>query len=489
MQSLRARLLAGMVILVLVGLLVVDVATYLSLNSFLVGQIDDELRAASPLAADQILNRHDERHPGPGRGESPSTGLPAGAYVAVLGPDGTVLSERTNEFAASPITTKPRLPARPEVAGPDRPTLLTTGGSAGMSYRVLIQQLTVGSGGFLIVAVPLKEVLGTLDQLLLREAVISSFVLLGIVILAMWIIRAGLRPLERMGDTATAIAAGDLSRRVSPASPRTEIGRLGLALNAMLAQIEEAFEERAQSENRLRRFLADASHELRTPLTSIRGYAELLRRRRELTKGESETAHRRIEAESVRMSALVDDLLLLARLDQGRPLENEPVDLRTIAQDAIADVSVTAPSRRVALDAEDRVHVTGDDLRLRQVVANLLRNAVIHTPPHTPIEVAVGYRGGFALLSVSDHGPGLNEQSRIRAFEPFYRADAGRSRDLGGSGLGLSIVAAVVAAHGGSVRVVETGGGGATFEVLLPRSRTPLPSEPNPPAVSQSTPA
>ncbi|MDQ6692038.1 MAG: HAMP domain-containing histidine kinase, partial [Candidatus Dormibacteraeota bacterium] len=434
MHSLRARLLLGMVVLVLLGLVVVDVATYVSLNSFLVSQVDDQLRASVPLAAEQLIDRHDERHVGPAFGSGPSNGLPAGAYVAVLGPDGAILAERINQFAASSITAKPTLPGRLPEASTDRPTLFTAGGPAGASYRVLILRLTGGTGGFFVVAVPLThEVQRTLDQLLVRELVISGLVLLGIVLLAMWIIRAGLRPLERMGDTATAIAAGDLSRRVSPATPRSEIGRLGVALNAMLAQIEVAFEERARSENRLRRFVADASHELRTPLTSIRGYAELLRRRRELTAGESETAHRRIEEEALRMTALVDDLLLLARLDQGRPLENELVDLRTIATDAVADLSVTAPSRPVELQAGEPVQVNGDDLRLRQVVANLLRNAVVHTPPRSAIEVSVAIRDGFAVLTVADHGPGLDEAERLRIFEPFYRADPGRSRDRGGS--------------------------------------------------------
>lgn len=470
--SLRARLLVGMIVMVLLGLVVVDVATYVSLKSFLVGRVDDELKAAAPLAAGQLLDHHDEHRPGPPRGAPSSSGLPTGSYVAVLGPDGSVISERTNQFAGSTSGPKPKLPSPLPDAGPDQPTLLTTAASGSDSYRVLVERISGDAGGFLVVAVPLaNEVEGTLNQLLQRELVISGVVLLGLVLIAMWIIRAGMRPLEQMGETATAIAAGDLSRRVAPATPRTEIGRLGLALNAMLAQIEVAFQERTESEMRLRRFVADASHELRTPLTSIRGYAELLRRRRELTAAESETARRRIEDESVRMSALVDDLLLLARLDQGRPLEKAPVDLRTIAADAVADVAVTAPGRQIALLAERPIEVEGDELRLRQVVANLIRNAVVHTPAGTPVEVSLGIRDGSALLSVQDHGPGLAEDVRARVFEPFYRADPGRSRDRGGSGLGLSIVAAVVTAHGGSVRVLTTEGGGATFEVLLPNGK------------------
>jgi two-component system OmpR family sensor kinase len=294
-------------------------------------------------------------------------------------------------------------------------------------------------------------------------------------IFALVVVRLGLRPLERMGRTAEAIAGGDLSQRVSPATPRTEIGRLGLALNSMLSQIESAFAERTQSEQRLRRFIADASHELRTPLTSIRGYAELLRRGAERSPEDSELARRRIEAEATRMSVLVDDMLLLARLDQGRPLERERVDLQAIVRDARADASAVAPARRVTVDAPDRVVVTGDDMRLRQVVGNLVRNALVYTPPETPIEIGLARQNGHAVLTVADHGPGLPPDVGTRVFEPFYRGDAGRSRDRGGAGLGLSIVAAVVAAHEGAVRVSETKGGGATFIVDLPTGPEPGP--------------
>src|SRR5438105_4175754 len=271
-----------------------------------------------------------------------------------------------------------------------------------------------------------------------------------------------------MGAVAGPIAAGDLSRRVEPASPKTAIGRLGLALNAMLNQIEAAFAERKASESRLRRFIADASHELRTPLTSIRGYSEMLRRGASESREDSDLARRRIEEESVRMSALVDDMLLIARLDQGRPLETSPVDLRSIARDAAADARAVAPKREITLQAPATVVVTGDDTRLRQVVGNLVRNALVHTPSTSPIEIAVTTQNGTAQLAVVDHGPGLRLEDRQRIFEPFYRADPSRSRDSGGAGLGLSIVNAVVVAHGGRVEVKQTSGGGATFEVELP---------------------
>jgi two-component system OmpR family sensor kinase len=203
-------------------------------------------------------------------------------------------------------------------------------------------------------------------------------------------------------------------------------------------------------------------------LTSVRGYSELLRRGASKSPVDSELARRRIEEESVRMSALVDDMLLIARLDQGRPLERTPVDLQVIARDAVDDASVVAPQREITLSASAPAIVSGDDTRLRQVLGNLVRNAIVHTPARTPIEVAVTTEDSVARLSVADHGPGLRAEDGERIFEPFYRADASRSRDSGGAGLGLSIVSAVVAAHGGRVRVKETSGGGATFEVELP---------------------
>jgi two-component system OmpR family sensor kinase len=244
----------------------------------------------------------------------------------------------------------------------------------------------------------------------------------------------------------------------------------------MLSQIEAAFAQQTASESRLRRFIADASHELRTPLTSIRGYAEMLRRGAAQSPSDSELARRRIEDEAVRMSTLVDDMLLIARLDQGRPLEMKAVDLQAIARDAVFDAHAVAPQRDVKVDAPNPVVVTGDDTRLRQVVGNLMRNALVHTPSATPVEIAVSTENGFARISVADHGPGLRPDEVERIFEPFYRADPSRSRDRGGAGLGLSIVHAVVSAHGGSVRVRETDGGGATFEVELPLTHA-LPRE------------
>jgi len=437
MLSLRARLVVGLVALVLAGLLVADAAAYLRLGGLLQDRVDEQLLAM--------------RH------QSGDLGGFA-TYVAHVDGDGTVIDQTS-------VSNPPTIPTPLSAVPTDTP--MTQPGSGGSAWRLLVSP-DVQDGDYLVVAVSLSEVDNTLATLVQQDAIIGAAVLLAMVVVTLLIVRLGLRPLERMGQTAEAIAGGDLSRRVSPATPRTEIGRLGLALNGMLSQIESAFAERTQSEQRLRRFIADASHELRTPLTSIRGYAELLRRGAERSPEDSELARRRIEAEATRMSVLVDDMLLLARLDQGRPLEREPVDLLAIVRDARADASAVAPGRDVTLAALEHVVVTGDDMRLRQVVGNLVRNALVYTPPATPIEIGLARRDGHAVLTVADHGPGLPPEMASRVFEPFYRGDTGRSRDRGGAGLGLSIVAAVVAAHRGEVRVRQTAGGGATFEVDLP---------------------
>jgi two-component system OmpR family sensor kinase len=294
--------------------------------------------------------------------------------------------------------------------------------------------------------------------------------------LSTWVVRLGLRPLDEIGATAEAIAAGDLSRRVDRAEPDSEVGRLGLALNAMLGQIEDAFSRRAASEERLRRFVADASHELRTPLTSIRGYAELFRQGASERPEDLANAMRRIEEEATRMGFLVEDLLLLARLDQGRPLEREPVDLLRLATDAVADARAVSPERTITLTGDAPVVVVGDEARLRQVAGNLLGNAAVHTPPGTPVHVRVMAEDGHARLDVRDEGPGLPPGVGDEVFERFYRADAARSRATGGAGLGLSIVAAVAEAHGGRARLETPPGPGAWFVVELPLAPPAQPS-------------
>jgi two-component system, OmpR family, sensor kinase len=340
-------------------------------------------------------------------------------------------------------------------------------GDSGLRYRAVALPDRFGAGTT-VVAVPLREVDQTLDSLLLVEALVIAAVLLALGVLAWLVVRIGLRPLDRIGETAGAIAAGDLSRRVSPASPKTEVGRLGIALNAMLGRLEEAFAERQASEDRLRRFLADASHELRTPLASIRGYAELFRIGAARDDAGTEKAMYRIEGEAARMGVLVEDLLTLARLDEVREAVRGDLDLGALARDAVDDARATAPGRDIDVHTEPPAGVRGDPHQLRQVLGNLLRNALVHTPAGTAIEVTVRPAGDEVLLVVRDHGPGLPGDDPQALFERFWRAEGGRERGKGGAGLGLAIVAAIVAAHDGRVRAENAPDGGALFTVALP---------------------
>ena len=463
-QSLRGRLLLGVISLVVIGLLISDIAVYLFLQQFLISRVDVQL-TSNYQAAVGVLG-------GPDEGPRSSFGYRPGTVFELVSQNGSLLASPkvVTTVGSAPSNALPVLPKKLANSGIDKPSpAYTVEGTGGVEkYRVIDWPEDSFNGNFVVLAIPLTDELSTLSQMLILESKISLGVVAATVILALLIVRIGLRPLQRMGAVAQDIAAGDMTRRVEPATPKTEIGRLGLALNDMLSQIEAAFAERTASNDRLRRVIADASHELRTPLTSIRGYAEMLRRGAAESPTDSESARRRIEEESIRMTGLVDDLLVLARLDQGRPFDKAAVDLRTIANDAVADARVVAPHREISLSANGPVIVTGDDTRLRQVMGNLMRNALVHTPQLTPIEVVVATDDGLGHMSVADHGPGLAEGDVGRIFEPFYRADPSRSRDSGGSGLGLSIVSAVVAAHGGRVKVSKTEGGGATFEVELP---------------------
>ena len=464
--SLRGRLLIGVISLIVAVLLVSDAFTYFALQRSLVSGVDLQLTGGRSDATAALG--------GPGRGQgNQQSRFPVGTVVELVGADGSVQEVRvTTSFGVAASDARPELPSL-HATPADAPTQpVTVAGTDDVAqFRLTYWSEDSFPGDYVVLAIPLTDVNQTLSRLLLVEAVIAVLVVGATALLAWLIIHVGLRPLQRMGAVAQDIAAGDLSRRVEPATPRTEIGRLGLALNAMLSQIEAAFAERKASENRLRRFIADASHELRTPLTSIRGYSEMLRRGADESPEDSALARRRIEEESVRMSTLVDDMLLIARLDQGRPLETRPVDLQVIAHDAAADARAVAPQREITLNGNGPLVVTGDDTRLRQVLGNLVRNAIVHTPSSSPIEITLGSDQGLAHVSIVDHGPGLPPEARDRIFEPFYRADPSRSRDSGGAGLGLSIVNAVVAAHHGRVRVIDTAGGGATFEVELPLAR------------------
>jgi two-component system OmpR family sensor kinase len=479
MASLRARVLASVLLLAAAGMIALGAVTYAEQRSFLESRADQQARSAVGALSQALDDAglkpsdagagHDQggfgRGGGPG-GRTPQVNLPPGTYGQRREASGRVIGSRQIRYSSSES-----LPATPEIPTTlPLHTLLTVGskGSGDLRYRVYAQRDPEDSG-ITVVAVPLSEVDSTLHRLLLVEALVVGGVLLALGLSAFFVVRLGLRPLSRIEVTAGQIAAGDLSRRVSPATTKTEIGRLGLALNAMLDRLEQAFAQRKASEERLRQFLADASHELRTPLASIRGYAELFRMGATRGEAETQTAMRRIEDESKRMGVLVEDLLTLARLDEAPELSRAPVDLAVLARDAVEDARATAPEREIELRSRDAAVVVGDSHRLRQVLANLLRNALVHTPAGTPIEVSVAQDRHSVTVAVRDHGAGLPDASPERLFDRFWRAEGGRERGKAGAGLGLSIVGTVVDAHGGHVQASNADGGGALFTVVLPK--------------------
>ena len=462
-MSLRSRLVAAFVVVAL-ALLGTDVVVGLLVRHSLIATLDRRLevgRAGPRFALGQP--------PGGSAAvpDAPQRSAISDLYVVFVAPDGTIQQSNANTLGRHvepPVLPSDLSVRSTPVGAAARPFGLPAQGG-GYGYRAVA--LHTNRGGTLVIAVSLKDTLETLRNVLVVEAITSVFVLLTLALAAWWVLHLGVRPLDEMAETADAIAAGDLARRVAHAEPRTEAGRLGLALNAMLGEIEGAFEQRRASEDRLRRFVADASHELRTPLTSIRGYAELYRQGGIHDDAALADAMRRMEQEAQRMGVLVDDMLLLARLDQGRPLESRPVDLAAISADAVADARAVDPARPIALAAPEHLMVTGDEGRLRQVLANLLTNARVHTPPGTPVRVDLEAHDAAVTLTVEDDGPGLGPEPG-RVFERFYRADPARARASGGTGLGLSIVAAVVAAAGGRVEAGASATGGARIQVELP---------------------
>jgi two-component system OmpR family sensor kinase len=469
--SLRTRLIAGLLALAAVGLVLLAGVTYFEQRHFLYDRVDQQATAALQISDRPGANGFGGGGYG-GYGGPPGAidpdARPGGDHVPAGPAAGTWTIERSTTGKDTPScracysTT-----AQPELPGTLTPgTIITVDSGDGTHYRVA--SVHRADGTYFAAAVPLTEAETTLTRLLRIEGLVIAGILLALGALAWWLVRIGLRPLERMGVTAGSIAAGDLSRRVDPAEPRTEVGRLGLALNRMLERLEEAFAKQRASEDRLRTFLADASHELRTPLASIRGYAELLRIGAARSPEDVEKSMSRIESEAARMGVLVEDLLTLARLDEVRDLIREDVDLARLAGDAVDDARATAPDREIDLRVAGRAHVAGDPHQLRQVLANLLRNGLVHTPPGTPIEVDVRDEGTSTVLEVRDHGPGLPTDENDALFERFWRAEAGRKQGKAGSGLGLAIVAGIVAAHQGEVGAANAPGGGARFTVRLP---------------------
>jgi two-component system OmpR family sensor kinase len=466
---LRVKLIAAMLTLVTMALLVIGVASALVMRNSLVDRVDDHLKSYV------------------------ATVDAAGVTASVTGQDVNVAPPGSNSLVAvrdaddaqkllvfGRKRSAAELPPIPQGKDIDKHLREPYYARAGTGERWRLYVVRYANGTVLIVGESLADVDNTVSDLIAAELIIGAGVLVLLAGIGVVIVQASLHPLREIERTAAAIAAGDLTRRVPESPPETEVGHLARALNAMLAQIEWAFRARAASEERMRQFVADASHELRTPLTTIRGFAELYRQGAAREPTETETLLKRIEDEASRMGLLVEDLLLLARLDQERPLTVAPLDLRVIVNDAADAARAVAPDREITLELErdEAVTVDGDESRLRQVVGNLVTNALTHTPSGTPVALRLRADGDNALIEVADQGPGLTEEQAQRVFERFYRVDKARTRRAAGStpavtphsgtGLGLAIVAALVAVHSGTVSVHSTMGGGATFQVRLP---------------------
>jgi len=476
-MRIRRRLIAIMVVLVALGLVAVDVVTYSSLHSSLYGRTDDQLGVAQDQVDSAYL--HDQ-----------SRGLPLSAAVIgrIVSPEVYVeiLDKTGKPVLTRPSGSKlhqdppPKLPATLPVRPPFTRNELAHGSYRPNSASVNVPSTASSSqpdaeyrlqasalpGETLVVAARLDSVNATLSSLLHVELAVSAGVVVALLIMLTLLITRGLRPLEDMTEEAGAIAAGDLTRRVQPADDKSEIGRLGKALNGMLAQIELAFDKQRNSEDRLRRFLSDASHELRTPLTSIRGYAELLRKDALEDDEARERALARIESEAARMGMLVEDLLVLARMGESPIPETQPVDLSAIVTDAVEDARALDPSRRITLTVADHAIIEADQKRIEQLIHNLLQNALVHTPASTSVDVVVERSGSQTILRVRDQGPGLDADQARRVFDRFYRGTS--SGPESGSGLGLFIVATVAKSLGGHVSVDTAPGKGASFIVVLP---------------------
>jgi two-component system OmpR family sensor kinase len=506
---LRVQLVLVMSALVTVALVLTGIAASAAMRHYLTNRVDTQLKVAAAQITQRAANDgpdgKDFQHRPADADDSPtdscgvqsaaSSGsagetvatdtqpplLPSEYFVQLGDSTGAATGQASNFLShcnASPAI--PTFTAAQVAARGGAPFTVPARSGTG-SWRVVMSVLPASSQT-VAVAIPMSDVDNTLDTLSMFELIIGAGVLVILAGVGYLAVRRSLRPLIDVEITAEAIANGDLTQRIPAGDSRTEVGRLSKALNAMLAQIEAAFRSREASEqqaraseSRMRRFVTDAGHELRTPLTSIRGFAELYRIGGIEQRADVDQMMRRVEAESTRMGLLVDDLLLLARLDQKRPLERESVDVGAIVRDAVVDAHAVAPVRDIVASIDDEAahaRVVGDEPRLRQVVANLMSNALTHTPETAAINLALRIENQddetSLVLVISDTGPGLSALDAERVFERFYRVESSRTRSNGGSGLGLSIVAALVAAHGGDVSLDTAEGAGCTFRVRLP---------------------
>ena len=471
--SLRSRLLISVLIVSAIGVAASDFGAIQSLRNFLVNELDTQLGTISHSTQMQLdragiemqQQQTDDMQFRPIR---PLRGVPTTTSVALLSPTGQLMGQLGGDLSGIAAGTIFKGFTTSVVAATQGKPF-TFKDESDHHYRVIATVLPSQQGSVLVSS-SLDSVNRTLKELASLFLFISLIVLLLIGALARAFIRISLKPLSEVESTAAAIASGDLSARLPEARPTTEVGKLTTSLNRMLGRIEESFAVRVESESKLRRFVADASHELRTPLTAIRGFAEL--HRQGAVSGEEKTKELigRIEKESIRMGSLVEDLLLLARMDQSRELSQEPVDLEHLIHEVVASARAAGPDHPISVEIPDGDNfVLGDSIRIHQAVANLLANARTHTPSGTPIAVSVEQLESEVAITVADKGPGLSQADQEKIFERFYRADSSRARTKGeGSGLGLSIVDAVMKAHGGSVTVTSELGQGAAFTLHFP---------------------
>ncbi len=539
----RVKIIAALLALVIIALAIISTVSLAVFRNYLQNQADTQLTTLY----NQTVSRGHPLTPGSARRRCTSSGAtPPPELVEVLNARGQVLTPTT--LTGAPLTAGgPDVPTSkswltahsgqrttvPALSGDDNWRVVTRVFNNAVISNFYTEQTSAPQTVILVVGYDLGSVNTTLGWLGRIDLLVGVIVVVALAVVGVAIVRASLRPLDDIEQTARAIAAGDLSRRVPDLDPRTEVGRLGRSLNRMLAQIESSFQARTRSEaaarrseERMRQFVADASHELRTPLTAMRGYAEYYRQRGgvrddaaspadpagyiaagpdqagqaalpgtpdaaarqngtgQLSGADLDRIMQRVEQESARMGVLVEDMLLLARLDQQRPLERRPVDLLTLAADAVQDARIIAPDRAIDLNVGSATAflVLGDEVRLRQVIGNLMSNALSHTPDGTPVTVAIlaGPRDPepSVVLEITDQGPGMPPEQAEHVFERFYRGDQARTRKTGGTGLGLAIVAALVTAHGGSVALRTAPGQGATFRVTLPLAPEAQRNEP-----------
>ena len=464
-SSLRNRLTVGVLVLSAFGFAGAGFGAQALLKNYLINQVDEQLLSVVGGTADRLdqagIARQDDDGPDGARGAAPLNRVPTSISVTVLDPFGNLVGGIGGDLNSNQVTdyVKGLLPGQVAAFGSKPFTIEAPGADFRVATTVLPSSL-----GSVIVAQSLSDFDKTTHQIGFVFLIIGGVVLLFIAFASRQVIKLSMRPLEKMQVTAGKIAAGDLSARLENFEPDTEVGRLSTSLNQMLSRIEESFAARTESENKLRRFVADASHELRTPLTSIRGFAEL-HRQGAVPEGEkTKELISRIEKESMRMGYLVEDLLMLARMDQSRALVMTDVDLSNLVKEAVSSAQAAGPQHPVTMDIAHDVHTQGDADKIYQVVTNLLANARAHTPAGTQIQVATYSKEDGSYVTVSDNGPGLSAADQAHIFERFYRVDTSRQRSSGdGSGLGLSIVDEVMKAHGGEVSVSSEPGNGATF--------------------------